>query len=58
MILTSGRSVLIARAVPAIMPPPPIGTIHASRSGTSFNISSPIVPCPAIISSWSYLAIH
>ena len=39
-----------AMAMPAIRPPPPMGTIIVSVWGSSSKISRPIVPCPAIIS--------
>ena len=45
----------MARAAPAINPPPPTGIIQASRSGTCSTISNPIVPCPAKMWGWSYL---
>ena len=58
MIWTSGLRLLIARAAPAMSPPPPTGIIQASRSGTCSMISSPIVPCPARMWGWSYLSKH
>eukprot|EP01137_Pigoraptor_chileana_P027929 Opistho-2@11203 len=54
MTLTSGRSVLTARAMPARRPPPPTGTTIASKSSSCSMISSPIVPCPAMMLGWSY----
>ena len=41
---------LAAVAMPAISPPPPIGTGRTSRSGTSSSISSATVPWPAMTS--------
>ena len=52
-IFTFGFKCLIAKATPEISPPPPIGTITASSSGSCSSNSSPIVPCPAITSSSS-----
>ena len=46
---TLGFVSLSAILTPAINPPPPTGTITASRSGTSSMSSSPIVPAPAMI---------
>ena len=40
-------------AMPEISPPPPTGTTTTSRSGRSSIISSPVVPCPAMISGSS-----
>src|SRR5918995_1012529 len=48
-ISTSGLSALAAIAMPAIRPPPPIGTTRTSRSGSSVSISRPTVPWPAMI---------
>ena len=45
----------MAKAAPAIKPPPPTGIMHASTSGTCSKISNPTVPCPARICGWSYL---
>merc|ERR1719495_1426753 len=39
---------LMADATPARRPPPPQQTTTISTSGTSFNISKPRLPCPAI----------
>jgi hypothetical protein len=44
---------LAAIAMPAINPPPPIGTTIVSTSGTSSMISSPSVPWPAITAASS-----
>ena len=44
---------LTAQPTPAINPPPPIGAMMASTSGTCCRISSPIVPWPAITTSSS-----
>jgi hypothetical protein len=41
-----GRKVLTARETPASRPPPPTGTMTASRFGTCATISRPAVPCP------------
>mmetsp|Transcript_25236 Transcript_25236/g.60728 ORF Transcript_25236/g.60728 Transcript_25236/m.60728 type:complete len:208 (+) Transcript_25236:567-1190(+) len=46
---TSGLSVFMTTAMPAISPAPPTGTTMASRSGTCSNASQPTVPAPAII---------
>ena len=48
-----GLSALAAVAMPAIKPPPPTGTTMTSRSGWSANISSAMVPWPAMIFSSS-----
>ena len=48
MISISGFSALAAVAMPAIAPPPPIGTTITSRSGWSANSSIAMVPCPAM----------
>jgi hypothetical protein len=45
MMAVEGLSDRIARPTPAMRPPPPMGTITASTSGTSSRISSPSVPC-------------
>ena len=50
---TFGFIPFIAVAIPARIPPPPIGTNTVSISAISSNISIPIVPCPAIIYSSS-----
>ena len=55
---TSGRPCsrhisLIAVAEPATRPPPPSGISTVSTSGACSMISSPQVPCPATMSSWS-----
>ena len=44
---TSGRTLLIASATPAMSPPPPTGTRMASMSGRCSRSSSPSEPCPA-----------
>ena len=44
---------LTALATPEMRPPPPIGTITVSTSGTWSRISSPSVPWPATTSAWS-----
>lgn len=44
---------LMAKETPLISPPPPMGIITASTSGSSSNISNPIVPCPAMTKSSS-----
>ncbi|MNC88087.1 hypothetical protein D3C83_38720 [compost metagenome] len=49
----SGRSALAAVAMPAISPPPPIGTTSTSRFGACSSISMPNVPCPAITAASS-----
>ena len=49
---TDGLIALTAVAIPEISPPPPIGTTTSSRSGTSWIISRPVVPWPAMM-SWS-----
>ncbi len=46
--LQSGFTDFIAQATPLAKPPPPIATNTASTCGSCSNISSPIVPCPAI----------
>ena len=43
----------IALATPEISPPPPIGTMTVSTSGTCSSISRPTVPCPAMTSALS-----
>jgi hypothetical protein len=48
IIRTCGRSSFTAVAIPEISPPPPIGTITTSSSGTWSTSSSPTVPWPAI----------
>ena len=48
-----GRSCLTALAMPVISPPPPTGTTTVSTSGRSSISSSPIVPLPAMTSSFS-----
>ena len=48
-----GFAALIASAMPDASPPPPIGMITVSRSGTCSSSSSPIVPWPAITCSSS-----
>ena len=53
MIVILGRSARAAIAIPAMRPPPPMGTTIASASGKSLNISKPSVPCPAITSGSS-----
>ena len=50
---TSGRAALMAMAMPASRPPPPVGTITVLTSGRCSRISSPAVPCPATMSAWS-----
>src|SRR5260370_25189 len=50
MTSTSGRSPLIADAVPPINPPPPTGITTRARSGISSTSSSPSPPWPAITS--------
>lgn len=55
MILTFGCKVLTASATPAMSPPPPVGTTTASMSCTCSTISSPSVPCPAMMWGWSKL---
>ena len=55
MILTDGFIVLSATAHPARSPPPPVGMTTASTSGTCSRISSPVVPCPAMMLGWSKL---
>ena len=50
---TSGRRPLIAVAMPAISPPPPVGTSTVAASGACCRISRPAVPCPATMSVWS-----
>ena len=50
MICILGFRDLIAKAAPAIRPPPPTGITTASMSSTCSTTSSPAVPCPAIIS--------
>ena len=54
MTCASGRRPLTAVAIPAISPPPPIGTMTVSTSGMSSTISRPTVPWPAAISGSSY----
>ena len=49
MISMPGLIALAATAMPEISPPPPIGTISTSRSGTAASISSATVPWPAMI---------
>ena len=46
---TSGRSALTAVATPEISPPPPTQTTTVAASGRSATISSPTVPCPAMM---------
>ena len=48
IIFTLGFFALIARAIPEISAPPPIGQKITSVSGFSFITSKPIIPCPAI----------
>ncbi len=48
---TSGFRDLMAQAMPPMSPPPPTGTTTASKPSTCSNISSPMVPCPAITSA-------
>ncbi len=48
-IFTFGFNVFSASAIPATKPAPPMGTMTASTSGTCAAISSPKVPCPAMI---------
>mmetsp|Transcript_23 Transcript_23/g.75 ORF Transcript_23/g.75 Transcript_23/m.75 type:complete len:261 (-) Transcript_23:516-1298(-) len=50
---TAGLSVLAARAMPAMRPPPPIGTTSTSQSVTCSSISMPSVPVPAMTSTSS-----
>ena len=50
---TSGRSALIASATPPSSPPPPVGTSTVRTSGACSSTSSPRVPCPATMSTWS-----
>ena len=45
---TAGLSALRATATPPMSPPPPTGTMTASRSGTCSASSRAIVPCPAM----------
>lgn len=45
----AGTSSLIAAATPALNSPPPTGTRTVPTSGRSSTISSPTVPCPAMI---------
>ena len=49
----AGLTPLAATAIPAMMPPPPIGTTSTSRSGCAASISRAMVPCPAITFSSS-----
>ena len=42
----SFRIPFTAAAMPDIIPPPLMGTITTSRSGTCSMNSSPMVPCP------------
>ena len=49
----AGEADLIARAMPAMRPPPESGTTTVSRSGQSSSSSSPMVPWPAMTSGWS-----
>ena len=53
MIFALGRNVFTASETPASNPPPPTGTMTASRSGTCSTISRPIVPWPAMIAGSS-----
>ena len=50
---TSGRSDFTATAIPAASPPPPMPTTMVRTSGHCSRISSPTVPCPAMMSGWS-----
>ena len=52
-IRTSGRIALTAIAIPASNPPPPVGTTTVFTSGACSMISSPAVPWPATMSTWS-----
>ena len=51
--LARGASALIAVATPEESPPPPTGTATVATPGQSAAISSPIVPCPAMMAGWS-----
>ena len=54
IIFTFGFNPFAATAIPAIIPPPPIGhNIVSTFSFNCLNISRPIVPCPAITYSSS-----
>src|SRR5215218_6890625 len=44
---------LIAAAIPASRPPPPVQTRTVRTSGHSSRTSRPTVPCPATMSAWS-----
>ena len=50
---TSGFSACSAVAMPAISPPPPMGTITVVTAGNCSRISKPIVPCPLMTASSS-----
>ena len=50
---TSGRLALIASAIPASSPPPPVGTSTVRTSGACSSTSSPQVPWPVRMSGWS-----
>ena len=50
---TSGRLALTAIATPASRPPPPVGTITVCTSGACSSTSSPSVPAPLMMSTWS-----
>ncbi|HXW05631.1 MAG TPA: hypothetical protein VD833_10400 [Vicinamibacterales bacterium] len=49
----SGFDCFTAAATPASRPPPPTGAMTAVTSGHCSRISSPAVPWPATIHSWS-----
>ena len=49
----SGLSALAATAIPAIRPPPPMGTTSVSTSGAASSTSRATVPWPAITSGSS-----
>ena len=53
MTRASGRSALMAVAIPLASPPPPMGTRTAATSGRSSISSRPMVPWPATIRSSS-----
>ena len=53
MIWMRGLISFIATAMPLMRPPPPTGTITASRYGFCSSSSRPMVPCPAMTASSS-----